>query len=1373
MDNISNKKTNQKIVLITITMLFALVLSGAVSAAELPLSTNDSGTVSGDLYVDVQQPTPFGNQPQHTGVTQEATFDFGSSGYTDIEYARLYTMVYVAGTDNRECNVDVSMDGDNDGTYETALDSVTLNTASSGDGNIHWQGDHINRVYSDYLMFYDVKNYIQNGIVNVKVQTTPGASNMDGRIKYLLLVVAYNDADNDAVHYWVNDGHHWFNDGTYRETIFDTTSLTQGWDSAQLNTLTTSSSDAAYTFNGEIKPGGVPSNYLLLNTWNVTDDINAGEESTLRYAKASGSYKTTLSTLKVRYDANPDLETTAVNYNPGNAAGHQELFANEANNIVAVIVNSGNAAAGAFNVTLNIGGYTETKRIDGLAIGESLNVIFNGYTPSSIGIKDVSITVDSDNELEESNESNNVFTGSKEVFYNGYKGKSYTNGNDLDNINYLQGYIDLLYSPGNSAYRGSGATNWENPYTVNWTSIDIPIPEGANVVLAKLYQGYTWNTVPGMPDFDASFNGSLISTVAHYFDQKSYGTSNYPAGLMVYDVTSLFNTSGNTLTLTKGANTLTALYGSYLLVVYEHAGETFKRIWINEEADMIYSRPNYSVNDTEATVYANYTNISTTGLVDAKAITILASAGDTDESKYYFNGNDYPGFWSGYLTGPQIAFNEYNITGDVQAGDNIAAMQSYNAGTEGDNMVAFQNILVMEYIPELEVAGVTYNPGNAAGHQELFDNEPNNVTVTVYNNGGSAGAFDVTLSIDGYTETQRVNELAAGTSVDVTFTGYTPSSIGLKNLEVNVDSADEVAESDETNNTYTGVREVFYNGYKGKSYTDGDDLNTTQIFAGNYDIVYSTGNSAYAGAGWTDYNVNWNNTDLAIPEGAQVVFARLYQGYTWDQTPGGMPLWNVTFNGTPVSSITNYSDTKGYGSYNYPSGLYVYDVTSFFNKAGNTLNITPLAGNNNALYGSYLVVVYMDPEATTKRIIINDGTDLLFSRTNYSTNDEEATAYANFENLSVDNLNNAKVIAIMASANEEEKSKFFFNGSEYTGFWGGYQDGPQLGFSEFDVTGSVQDGSNVAALQSYNPGTNGDNIVALNAIFVAEYGPVASFTGTSTTGISPLQVAFTSTSTGTINSYAWDFNGDGIIDSTQENPTYTYTQPGVYSPKLIVTGPGGSHTVTQNNYITVNYPAPVASFTASTRSGKAPLKVTFKNASTGTITSYAWDFNGDGKIDSRAKNPTYTYTKKGVYTVKLTATGPGGSTTQTRTNYITAKLPDIVVHAVSAPTSARKGRYIKVSNRVRNIGNMSTGSFYVSFYLKTSKNSTKKYYIGRRYVSSLKAGYSSLKKNYFRVSYKIPRGRYYIVAVANYPKKVTESTRSNNLKYTSRKVSIR
>ena len=75
-----------------------------------------------------------------------------------------------------------------------------------------------------------------------------------------------------------------------------------------------------------------------------------------------------------------------------------------------------------------------------------------------------------------------------------------------------------------------------------------------------------------------------------------------------------------------------------------------------------------------------------------------------------------------------------------------------------------------------------------------------------------------------------------------------------------------------------------------------------------------------------------------------------------------------------------------------------------------------------------------------------------------------------------------------------------------------------------------------------------------------------------------------------------------------------------------------------------------AGFTASPTTGIAPLTVTFTNASVGDYTTSLWEF-GDG-VTSTLESPTHTYTAKGVYTVALTVSGPGGGDTETKTEYI-------------------------------------------------------------------------------------------------------------------------
>jgi PKD repeat protein len=69
--------------------------------------------------------------------------------------------------------------------------------------------------------------------------------------------------------------------------------------------------------------------------------------------------------------------------------------------------------------------------------------------------------------------------------------------------------------------------------------------------------------------------------------------------------------------------------------------------------------------------------------------------------------------------------------------------------------------------------------------------------------------------------------------------------------------------------------------------------------------------------------------------------------------------------------------------------------------------------------------------------------------------------------------------------------------------------------------------------------------------------------------------------------------------------------------------------------------------------------VTFTDLSTGDITDWEWDF-GDGTPHSFVQNPVHTYDNEGYYTVSLTVTGPGGSDTETKNDYIHATSGEVV-----------------------------------------------------------------------------------------------------------------
>ncbi|MGB9941091.1 PKD domain-containing protein [Methanosarcina sp.] len=73
--------------------------------------------------------------------------------------------------------------------------------------------------------------------------------------------------------------------------------------------------------------------------------------------------------------------------------------------------------------------------------------------------------------------------------------------------------------------------------------------------------------------------------------------------------------------------------------------------------------------------------------------------------------------------------------------------------------------------------------------------------------------------------------------------------------------------------------------------------------------------------------------------------------------------------------------------------------------------------------------------------------------------------------------------------------------------------------------------------------------------------PLANFSSNVTEGYVPLSVQFTDLSVNSI-SRNWDFENDGIIDSIEEAPVYTYTNPGTYTVNLTASNPNGTSSKT-------------------------------------------------------------------------------------------------------------------------------------------------------------------------------------------------------------------
>ncbi|MFZ2498475.1 PGF-pre-PGF domain-containing protein [Methanosarcina sp.] len=79
---------------------------------------------------------------------------------------------------------------------------------------------------------------------------------------------------------------------------------------------------------------------------------------------------------------------------------------------------------------------------------------------------------------------------------------------------------------------------------------------------------------------------------------------------------------------------------------------------------------------------------------------------------------------------------------------------------------------------------------------------------------------------------------------------------------------------------------------------------------------------------------------------------------------------------------------------------------------------------------------------------------------------------------------------------------------------------------------------------------------------------------------------------------------------------------------------------------------PVANFTSNVSSGDAPLFVQFIDLSQ-NATSWNWDFQNDGKIDSINNTEIHIYNVPGNYTVKLTASNENGMSSKNTTITVT------------------------------------------------------------------------------------------------------------------------
>ncbi|QFY10410.1 PKD domain-containing protein [Nonomuraea phyllanthi] len=130
-----------------------------------------------------------------------------------------------------------------------------------------------------------------------------------------------------------------------------------------------------------------------------------------------------------------------------------------------------------------------------------------------------------------------------------------------------------------------------------------------------------------------------------------------------------------------------------------------------------------------------------------------------------------------------------------------------------------------------------------------------------------------------------------------------------------------------------------------------------------------------------------------------------------------------------------------------------------------------------------------------------------------------------------------------------------------------------------------------------------------------------------------------------------EFGPDGALYVLEYGDGYFQENPEAQLARVDYIGRTGNHT-----------PVPVAAASAS--AGLAPLTVSFTSAGTadadGDRLRYAWDFDADGRVDSRSPQASYTFEENGLYDATLKVTDPRGRSAATSVRIVVGNAAPVV-----------------------------------------------------------------------------------------------------------------
>ncbi|TFH38832.1 MAG: DUF3344 domain-containing protein [ANME-2 cluster archaeon] len=265
-------------------------------------------------------------------------------------------------------------------------------------------------------------------------------------------------------------------------------------------------------------------------------------------------------------------------------------------------------------------------------------------------------------------------------------------------------------------------------------------------------------------------------------------------------------------------------------------------------------------------------------------------------------------------------------------------------------------------------------------------------------------------------------------------------------------------------------------------------------------LAYTIGDSYYSGKLSTGetYTVHFA---VSLPEGAVVKFARLYNYWTWSVrgTTGTYPDMKLAFDDVKLDPDREYSDRKGWGIYDYPTGTWSYNVTDFVTGSGSHTMVIENIDPEGAYFfidGVGLLMVYTDMNGKDIEYWVNEGSDMLNSQAEddgtptFTTPDQTITEMMNLT-ISQGTIKKATLWTIVQSGNWDA-NRLWINGLNWSGICDGtpYSD---LDVDTRDVTEHLTVGKNTIQFQAVE-----DYAVPSGSILVIEIEPIAEGASMST-----------------------------------------------------------------------------------------------------------------------------------------------------------------------------------------------------------------------------------------------------------------------------------